>query len=250
MTPTRREFIKQFGVMLASLVAVRCTPTASPTPLATPRPTATPSPTSTPMATPTSTPTPGIEDSPPRERLRETWSRFDWLVEEARHWEDYERGDKARFELADDHRAALDELVTAGELDGVVADQVQEGFVAAAYHVWRSNCGNTCYLHTFTLDYKPAGAGQLVQQAELLADMVETRDVDPATIALAQAAVERDIAFLTLSREEVEALYDRLAEAKGGSNDYPPFDELDLEIAPEAAAAARFLVELLLEETE
>ena len=29
--------------------------------------------------------------------------------------------------------------------------------------------------------------------------------------------------------------------------DYPAYDELDLEISPEAAEAARFLVELLLE---
>jgi hypothetical protein len=220
MTPTRREFIRSVGIAFASFMATRC-----------------------------SLPFDRESDSP-RDRLRECWSCFDWLAEEARHWEDYERGEKARRGLVSDHQAALNELVSAGDLDAAVADQVQIAFSAAAYHVWRSNCGNTCYLHTFTLDYKPAGAGQLVQQAELLADIAETGEVDPAAVAVAQAAVERDIAFLALSGEEAEAFYDILTQTEGDSKVYPSFGELDLEITPEAAAAARFLVELLLGEPE
>ena len=43
-------------------------------------------------------------------------------------------------------------------------------------------------------------------------------------------------------------LYDALIEAAGDTYNYPTFDELDLEITPEAAEAARFLVDLLLAE--
>ena len=51
-----------------------------------------------------------------------------------------------------------------------------------------------------------------------------------------------------LREEEERALYDALKEAAGEDFDYPTFEGLELEITPEAAEAARFLVELLLEE--
>jgi hypothetical protein len=98
------------------------------------------------------------------------------------------------------------------------------------------------------VDYTPASSGQLAQQAGLLAEMAESGDLDPATVAQAQAAIERDIAFLNLSDAETQALYDELIEAAGGTYDFPSLDELDLEISPEAAEAARFLVELLSED--
>jgi hypothetical protein len=55
--------------------------------------------------------------------------------------------------------------------------------------------------------------------------------------------MERDIAFLGLSEPELEALYDGLATTGGN---FPPFDEIELEITPKAVEAAAFLIQLLL----
>jgi hypothetical protein len=221
MSPTRREFIKRVGIALASLMAARCA----------------------------CIPLPGIgKDDSPRGRLRSCWQRFDWLEKQASDWSDYEKGERALEQLKTEHRAALDELVAAGELDADVADEVQNAFDAAAYHIWRANCGATCYEPMMMPDYTQSGSAQLVSQAELLADLADDATIDPETLSQVQAAVERDIAFLNLSPEEERALYDALKEAAGEDYDYPTFEGLELEITPEAAEAARFLVELLLEE--
>jgi hypothetical protein len=221
MSPTRREFIKRVGIALASLMAARCA----------------------------CIPLPGTgKDDSPRGRLRSCWQRFGWLEEQASDWSDYEKGEKAREELVAEHRAALDELVAAGELDKAVADEVQNAFDAAAYHIWRANCGMTCYEPMMMPDYTQSGSAQLVSQADLLADLADDATIDPETLSKVQAAVERDIAFLNLSPEDERALYDALKEAAGESYDFPTFEDLELEITPEAAEAARFLVELLMEE--
>jgi hypothetical protein len=214
MRSTRRDFIKSVGIAIASLVMVRCIPF-------------------------------GSKDDSPRARLRNCWLRLDWLAQQTQ--KDFERGDQALDGLVADHRAVLNDLVTAGELDAAVADQMQVAFTEAAFHVWRSNAPITCY-EAVMVDYTPASSGQLAQQAGLLAEMAESGDLDPATVAQAQAAIERDITFLKLSSEETQALYDELREAAGDTNDFPSFDELDLEISPETAEAARFLVELLSED--
>jgi hypothetical protein len=215
MTPTRREFIQHVGIAIASLVAANaaCMPFSS------------------------------DEDDAPRDHLRSCWHRFDWLARQAQG--DYERGDRARKELAAEHRAALDELVDTGELEAAVADELEAAFDAAADHVLWSNAPITCYKPAMP-DYKPAGAGQLVQQAEILGDLADDATVDQEVVAKVQAAIERDIAFLSLSDEEWQALYEELKKAAGDTYDFPDFDDLELEITPEAAEAARFLVELLL----
>ena len=96
MCSTRRDFIKSVGIAIASLVMTRCIPF-------------------------------GGDDSP-RGRLRNCWLRLDWLAQQARG--DYERGDRAREELAATHRAALDDLIAADELDADVADEL--GHLAVA----------------------------------------------------------------------------------------------------------------------
>ncbi len=78
--------------------------------------------------------------------------------------------------------------------------------------------------------------------------MAESGDLDTDTVAQVQASIERDVAFLNLSREDTDALYDELIAAAGDNYAFPAFGELDLQVTPEAAEAARFLVELLLEE--
>jgi len=214
MPLTRREFIQGVGVAAASWVLLHCSALPS-------------------------------QDDSAREDLRSAWMRLEWLGEQAT--DDWERGDRALQELAGQHQQALDELVAAGELSPEVAEELQAAYEAAAYHVYRSHAPITCY-EPMIVDYAPTSSGQLTAQADLLAEMADRSDIDPATVSQARAGIERDIAFLSLSSDERNALYDPLIQAANQGASIPPFDQLDLEITPEAAEAARYLVDLLLEE--
>ena len=211
----RRDFIMRLGIALASLLSARCV-------------------------------LPGRQDSSSRGRLRGCWLRLDALAKAAADVDDYERGQRELDRLVADHQAALDELVAGGELAQDVSGQVQTAFSAAAYHVWRANAPITCY-EAVMVDYTPASSGQLGQQAAALAEMADAGDLDPQVVARAQAAIERDVAFLNLSSTERTALYDEIM-GRVESDGIPTFEQIDLEIAPEAARAAQFLVDLLLEE--
>jgi hypothetical protein len=212
MSLTRREFIQGVGLAAASLALLRCS------------------------ALP-------VRDTSPRGRLRRAWLRLEWL---ARHCT-WNPENPARQDLVAEHRAALDELVTAGELSPEVADDLHAAYDAAASHVECILAPITCYL-TVMLDYHPASSEQLAAQADLLAEMTDQADLDPATVAQAQAAIERDIAYLSLSWEERRALVEPFMEAALQGAPAPPFDQLDLEINTEAREAASFLVDLLLNE--
>jgi hypothetical protein len=214
MPLSRREFIRDVGVAAASVVLLRCSTFSS-------------------------------QDSSPRGKLRSTWLKLDWLAKQSTG--DWERGEKARNELATQHQAALDELVAAGELAPEVAEELQAAYDAATYHVYRSNAPITCY-EPVIVDYAPTSSNELTKQADLLTEMAESGDLDPATVSQAQEAVARDISFVSLSQDERQALYDLLIEAANQGTPIPPFDQIDVDITPEAAEAARFLVEVLLEE--
>jgi hypothetical protein len=215
---TRREFLKGVGVTMASLAMTGC---------------------STGLSRDNS-------DDSPRGRLRRYWLRLDNLAETTK--KDYEKGEQLKSELAAGHRAALDDLVSGGELTAIVSNQVQAAFDEALYHVWRANAPMTCY-EPMIVDYTPTSANQLVQQASLLAEMARGGNLDPDTVRRARAAIERDIAFLSLTSQETEDLYQALQEATGDSFRFPPFEELTLEIPIEAIEAARFLVDLLTEQS-
>ena len=216
MTSSRRQFIKNVGVALGSLALARCIP-------------------------------PSGGDDSPQGRLRDCWARLPWLEEQTQDWDRPERGEEARDQLVADHRAALNDLVAAGDLEAEVANEIQVAFGAAAYHVWRANAPITCYEPMELPDYGSISASQLARQADILAEVAETGDVDPETLAEAQATVERDMAYLSLAHEERENLYEEI-ETQG--DPYPRFSELDLEISPEATEAAQFLVNLLVENAE
>jgi hypothetical protein len=277
VSPTRREFIKRVGIALGSLMVARCALPAGKS-ASTPEDDVEPTyikmtcyieailPTETPSSTEQLDQQGAIltavaqgDDVAPevarlaliafhRERLRSCWLQLDWLAEQASDWNDYEKGDRALEQLRTEHRAALDELVVAGELEADVADCAQVAFDEAAFHVWRANCGMTCYEPLVCPDYTAAGSDQLVQQAELLADLADDDSVDQDTVARTRATIERDIAFLNLSSQDEQALYNELMDPSGTDCLHLPFDQLELEITPEVAEAARFLVELLLEE--
>jgi hypothetical protein len=208
---TRREFIRQIGILLSSLTVTYCTPL--------PR-----------------------QDDSAHARLRKCW--LDLKEVETKFQTDYRGGQEASDRLRIDHRAALDKLVEAGELDASSAEHVQLIFDEAVYHIERSM--STCYESIPMPDYLPAARGQLMRQTDLLAEMTAEGDLDPQTVAQAQAALERDTAFLNLSEADRKALYDDLA----AGTTYPRFEELDLEITPPAAKATQFLVKVLLREQE
>ena len=217
MSLTRRDFIKGLGIWMASVVISGCVPHKD-------------------------------KADTPRDRLRSCWLRLDWLAEQtqqgnkAKPGEDaLKKGEGARTRLVTDHQSALDELVAAGDLDQAVAAQVQTAFGAAAYHIWRSNAPITCY-EPMMLDYMPLTSAQLGQQAAILA---QGKDLDPNTVARMQAAIARDIAFLALTNTDRQTLYSTLIKASQEGQPIPQFEQLDLEVSPDAAEAAQFLVDVL-----
>jgi hypothetical protein len=213
MHTTRRDFMKTLGISIASLALARCLPFK------------------------------GSSDSP-LDRLRDCWLSLEKLAQETQ--KDFERAEQMKQDLIGDHRAELDDLVASGELSSAAADQVQIAFQEASYHVWRLNAPITCY-EPVLVDYTPTSSQQLTQQVTLLKEIAERGDVDEKIIGQAQAALERDIAFLSLTDEETQSLYDKLIAAAGENFNFPSFEELDLEITPNAMEAARFLVDVLLE---
>jgi hypothetical protein len=240
MTASRRDFMKLFGVSLASLLLTRCR-AFFPTPYVS---------CYTPVAVDYSTPTPDPASLDARGRLRLCWLRFGELAQKTSSGENPQGDgwdDPLGNQLSAGHRAALDELLASGELTPPVADLVQEAYDAAVYHVWRSNASATCYAPVL-VDYAPASAGALVQQAGILGQLAAQGTIDPQTLSAAQAALEHDLAFYTLSDADVQALYARLVQEyqeKGQS--IPSFDALQLALTPDAMAAAQFIVALLAE---
>ena len=213
MHTTRRDFMKTLGISLASLTLARCLTFK------------------------------GSSDSP-IDRLRDCWLSLEKLAQETQ--KDFERAEQMKQDLIGDHRASLDDLVASRELPLAAAEQIQIAFQEATYHIWRSNAPITCY-EPVLVDYTPTSSEQLTQRVALLEEIAERRDIDENTLAQVQATIERDIAFLGLTDEETQSLYEKLIAAAGEDFNFPSFDELDLEITPEAMEAARFLVELLLE---
>lgn len=232
----RRDFMKLVGVSVASLYLARCRPQPTePAVIPTPGPDDWPT-----CYEPTAPPeidTPEPATAPMRERLRLYWLRFEELAQKSPEDMDNNFGD----ELAAGHRLALDDLAASGEISAPAADLVQEAYEAAVYHIWRSNAPMTCYIVAGPM-YAVDSANVLVGQATVLNKIAEQGIVDADTLAKAQAALEHDLAYYALSEEEVQALYAQLGSETG---QYPSFEELTLELTPEAKEATQFIVDLL-----
>lgn len=248
MPTSRREFLKHLGIALTSLVSTRCVsplrhPTGTPTPTcyAPMEPPPTPSPTPSDQLTRqahilTATAEAGglLVDATRqawaaigRERLRACWFGLDALAQQAA---DLEKGEWACQSLVAEHRAALDDLMSAGELTERVAGQVQTAFEETAYHVWRNNAPITCYI-ALPVAYEPRD--DLVQRAKVLSGL---EGVDQTAVDQAREAMERDIAFFALLKSgQPEAV--NLAEQWASG---------EIEVGEEAIAAAQFLTDLLL----
>jgi hypothetical protein len=211
MTASRRDFIRGFGVALASLLVTRCINLPGFSPVA-----------------------PGTNTGSARDRLRRCWLAFEWF--KARAKDDYERGNQARSNLLEAHQAALADLVGGGELTQPVAEQVQAAYQEAIDHLSPSpgNPGVTCYTVTPMEMVYMQSRSQLLKQADLLADSC---GLDPDAVAQAQAALAREMTILSLPGS-------MLSEQLGSDAALPADFEVD--ISPEAAAAAEFLTRLLL----
>ncbi len=226
MALSRRDFMKLVGVSVSSLMLTRCR---------------------LPVVTTCYLPTlPPTEPPTARGRLRQCWQSFGELAQATIEESNKGTSDNTFGQaLTVDHRAALDELVANGELTSSVADLVQEAFDAAVYHIWRSNALITCY-EPVMVNYGPASAEVLVRQAELLEQVASQDVIDPATIDSARVAIEHDMAFYALTDEEVSHLYEKII-AEWQTNNQSPvnFDQVELEITPDAQAAAQFIISVL-----
>lgn len=228
MTFSRRDFMKMVGISVASLALTRCR--TIPATCYAPLP---PSPTTEPVTT-------------ARDRLRRCWLSFGDLAQAT--LDESNQGTSENLfgqQLSADHRQALDDLLSEGEITPVVADLVQEAFDAAVYHVWRSNAPITCY-EPMIVDYAPVSASVLVQQAEILQELAEKGTVDQVLLSKAEAALEHDMAYYALTDEELSSLYERMvAEWERQGQAVPSFENMDLVITPDARAAAQFIISLL-----
>jgi hypothetical protein len=236
----RRNFMQLLGISLGSMLLARCQRTATPTPAVITCYTIVPP-----------TDTPGMP-APPRlaamDRMRLCWLKFGELAQKTLNGVDGagNADNQLGTQMTADHRSVLDELIAAGEIAPAVADLVQEAYAAAVFHIWRSNVAMTCYLTAGPL-YAPAGADDLVRQAETLNQIVEGGAVTPETLAKVQAALEHDFAFYALTDEDMKALYDRMLEEYSDPGESPPtFEELKLTLTEEVRAAAEFLIDVLM----
>jgi hypothetical protein len=182
MSPTRRDFIKSFGISIASLVLTRCasnqnsyvvgleqsatdlldeqTSSEVTTPFG---PSSNPTQEPTPVATETQaaeipasqarghpmTPEDGLKyypndpTHPAYTRLRQCWENL-YLLE--RHLYDPNwAGGNPRPMLVDSHLAALDELVVMGELSRDGAGELHEAYLAAINYVIANAIPMVCY---------------------------------------------------------------------------------------------------------
>jgi hypothetical protein len=182
-----------------------------------------------------------------REKLRNYWLSFGDLAQETIRESTRGVTTQAPYyqQLTSGHRATLDELIAAGKLTSAVAELVQEAYTAAVYHVWRSNNSMTCYAPVM-VDYAPTSAEILIQQADILQKIANQGIIDPQTLEAARAAIEHDLAFYTLTDEEVNRLYAQLvADWQAQGKSLPAFSAVDLEITPDIKAATQFIIGLL-----
>ena len=216
MQQNRREFMQTLGVALGAAVLSGCTSIKLPW---------------------------SGGDKDDWDRLRGAWAGLDQLATDA---QDMEKGEKTRNKLIADHLAALDGLVKSGQLEAATADDIHLAFQAAAQHVWRAHAPITCYKPAPYPQYRVMSASDLAEQSEILAEMASRSGINASTVAQAQASIERDLAYLSLSSEDEQALIATLQQSPEGIWAFGTLESLNLRVPPEATAAARVLIDALL----
>ena len=133
------------------------------------------------------------------------------------------------------HKTALDELVTAGQIQQAVSEQLQLAYVEAVDHVQRSM--SLCYL---VIPFVSKVRVDLLQQTYTLHTLAGELDLDPTVVAQAQAAIARDVAFF----EAVQAGQVERTQIE------QQFQDDQLQASPAALEAANILVDLLLDDVQ
>lgn len=120
-----------------------------------------------------------------RSALRECWAEL--KNPELRSYDD------ATFSTAlrDRHAAALQGLVQCGELEASAASEIQAAFAEAVTHIQRQM--SLCYI---MIPMESGPRADLMRQVAVLEEMAAKSEIDPATVAQARAALERDVAWL------------------------------------------------------
>jgi len=193
MTPTRREFIKRLGIALAAMAAGQHLFACR-------------------------------YADPDWETLRRCWAELN----DQQYLIPYEGDQEKLGNWGKEHQAALDNLVQRGRITQEAADNLEAAFRAAAGHINRTWIGGTCYImDPVTLTSLKTGA-DLLRQTTLLEELSHSGSLDASTVALARAAIERDIAFLE------------------GEYEWTAFQDGSIEPDPSEIEAARILVNLML----
>jgi len=223
MTHDRRSFIKRFGVTLGSLIVSGSLPGCGPR--------------KGKMETDRSSNTRPLS-APEWGQLRQCWLDLRDLdvpeilgnnIIEAMRQHTNVRA-LARDSLAKDHRAVLEALIEKGHLEEPIARQMQTAFEEAASQVISS--AGSCYAFP---PFERKVREDLMQRTVALNKT--SADLDPATVAKAQAAIAQDLTFFATLNE--------------GHYDYSLLDKdftaRHLTASPEALEAARLLTRLLAE---
>jgi len=227
MKTTRREFMRQVGVSLAALLLSGCdwisrlvSPTPTPGPARTPKPS-----TPTPYPYPTCYVAPAPTFFEPRGNERWYALRACWLDLRDPRLQLSENADLVAS-LRRRHVEALDALVTNQEMRADVADEIGVAFEQALAHIERKVA-----VSGEAIPREPTPRRILTRQAMALAEMTQSNPIAKRTIDRAQAALERDMAWLSQFRSGLQSC---------------PSE--DLVVTPAEVEAARILVQLLLAE--
>jgi len=232
MAQDRRDFIKRFGVTLGSLIVSGSLPGCGPRKKE--------------GASDAEDGTKTTPRAPQWEELRQCWVNLKTLNEEidevTKQNKDLRATDCGAYIALKDaipkkraarHEMLLETLVTTGELDRRVADHMQTAFEEAIYHIVRS--GMLCYI---AIPFEHGVRQDLLRQSDVLSEI--SGDVDPATVAKAQAAIAQDAAFFEIFRTNP---IDCASLEKG-------YKDRALKASPEALEAARLLTQLFLEKRD
>jgi hypothetical protein len=241
MDVARRDFMKKFGITVASLVvtSLGCGGCYAP-PLQTPGPTQIFAGIATPITPSDLMGTLSAMEST-RIRLRYCWQSFDLVARI--YWGYPEQDDDFLAQWFDRHRAALDELVGAGEISKPAAELVQESYEAGLNYVINPAAGVG---NNEMTNYGGKSAESLLQQSKALDEIADQGNVDPETIAKVRTSLEHEMAYYALSDQEAQALRERIeTEWKNQGKPIPLFENLDLEVSPDVKEAAEFIIELL-----
>lgn len=120
-----------------------------------------------------------------REALRECWAELKNPALRSFDDNDFSRSLRAR------HADVLAALVAGGALDAAVAEEITAAFAQAILHIQGQM--SLCYI-AMPVEHLPRH--DLMRQVAVLEEVAVKSEIDPATVAQARAALERDIAWL------------------------------------------------------